>query len=715
MASAAAAPKNLLVFVRDQVQTQWLPESWQKDHLVTSEWLRNNGLSFSNAYSNTSMCTSSRATFFTGKFPAQHQVKILLDENNLGNEIIQNQIQLDPQLPNLASIFNEEGYDSVYFGKNHIQKALHLEEMQDASGNVIRPASIAYQNLNEFGFGDGTEEVPDWKGKDAGGDAGDQNYGGGTADWDGKYIDTAKQWLTERAQGDNADPFVMVVSLINPHDVLAYNSDSWNASDDHGGYPDEEGWLNAGIESLPPTVHEVKSLNSKPRVQTLFQAASQRQQEIQTTEEQKNYLNFYANLVKTADDQMGEILEILRGNQDLFADTMIVSTTDHGEMSMAHGGMTQKMFNAYEESVNIPMTFSNPYFFGSEAKVSDALVSHVDFLPTVASFMDLDSDLIRRSDLRGVDYSSILKAAAEGNGDWHQLIDVQDDLLFTYDDIWFGNDPSVGLPNSEEHGSLPGRNRVQSIFTKHYKYNRYYEQDYNRKTRTSETWNADSPWFAEFYDITPGGEDYFYGGRVDPRYAERYAPTPLELRNIDPVFGGYQPSPQQKLDSIAVAARLQNQVDERLQPIYGIDPTTGESVIVTSQENASAPVFYRYNGGIEYASDQDLEGQPSDAYGKNDVVAQFFDLDGENKILEVAFTTRFGNVYQVIGRRDLGAEIQVFDVYVGSDFVNYQSGSPDVLGTNGPTVQYRLVPDNFSLDDIGIAWTGGDPVWLADA
>ena len=170
--------QNLVVLVRDQVQTQWLPQEWVKEHLPTSNWLAENGLSFTNAYTNTSMCTSSRATFFTGKFPAQHQVKNLLDENHLDNSIIQNQIQLDPRLPNLGSLFAETGkYDVVYFGKNHIQKAIHLEEIQDESGNTLRPASIAYQNLNEFGFSD-------WLGKDAGGDAGSQNFGGGDADWD---------------------------------------------------------------------------------------------------------------------------------------------------------------------------------------------------------------------------------------------------------------------------------------------------------------------------------------------------------------------------------------------------------------------------------------------------------------------------------------------------------------------------------------------------
>ena len=179
---SAKRPQNLVVFVRDQVQTQWLPQEWVEKNLPTSNWLAKNGLSFSNAYTNASMCTTSRATFFTGKFPAQHQVKSLLDENNLDNSIIQNQIQLDPRLPNLGSLFAETGkYDVVYFGKNHIQKSLHLEEISDESGATLRASSQAYQNLNEFGFSD-------WTGKDAGGDAGSQNFGGGEADWDNVYL-----------------------------------------------------------------------------------------------------------------------------------------------------------------------------------------------------------------------------------------------------------------------------------------------------------------------------------------------------------------------------------------------------------------------------------------------------------------------------------------------------------------------------------------------
>ena len=60
---------------------------------------------------------------------------------------------------------------------------------------------------------------------------------------------------------------------------------------------------------------------------------------------------------------------------------MIVRTSDHGELGLSHGGLRQKMFNAYEESIRVPLIVSNPVLF-PEARESDALVSLVDLVPT---------------------------------------------------------------------------------------------------------------------------------------------------------------------------------------------------------------------------------------------------------------------------------------------------------------------------------------------
>ena len=85
------------------------------DILPTQNYLKDNGLSFTNAFTNTNMCSSSRATFFTGKFPAQHGVANLLADTN--NPVINDQTQLNPDLPNLSTLLQEAGYaaDNIFY------------------------------------------------------------------------------------------------------------------------------------------------------------------------------------------------------------------------------------------------------------------------------------------------------------------------------------------------------------------------------------------------------------------------------------------------------------------------------------------------------------------------------------------------------------------------------------------------------------------------
>ncbi len=64
--------------------------------------------------------------------------------------------------------------------------------------------------------------------------------------------------------------------------------------------------------------------------------------------------------------------------QNLLDNTLVIRTSDHGEMGLAHGGLRQKCFNAYEETLRVPLVYSNPRLW-SRPQTSRAMVSHVDF------------------------------------------------------------------------------------------------------------------------------------------------------------------------------------------------------------------------------------------------------------------------------------------------------------------------------------------------
>src|SRR3954454_21504813 len=184
----------------------------------------------------------------------------------------------------------------------------------------------------------------------------------------------AAPWL---GAGALPEPFCLVVSLVNPHDVLGYP-----ASYLRGGYAADE-FRGLGVE-LPPTVDE--ELGTKPAVHSLARMGMNAYLgPLRNRRAQLDYVNFYAHLHRVVDRKIGRLLAALGSADDpesLRARTVIARCSDHGEMGLAHGGLRQKMFNAYEETINVPIVLSNPALFGRPAE-TDALASLVDLAPTL--------------------------------------------------------------------------------------------------------------------------------------------------------------------------------------------------------------------------------------------------------------------------------------------------------------------------------------------
>ena len=67
---------NILVIITDQEREvmHW-PSEWAETNLPARRRLLAHGLHFTRAQCNTAACSPSRATFFTGLYPAQHGVK----------------------------------------------------------------------------------------------------------------------------------------------------------------------------------------------------------------------------------------------------------------------------------------------------------------------------------------------------------------------------------------------------------------------------------------------------------------------------------------------------------------------------------------------------------------------------------------------------------------------------------------------------------------
>jgi choline-sulfatase len=445
--AAAAGPlggMNVLVFLTDQERAiQHFPDGWAARNLPGDTCLRRNGLVFENAFTNACMCSPARSTWMTGFFPSQHRVKYTLEQDMSPPR--HPQVQLATGFKNIASVVAAAGYDPVYKGKWHLDKP---------DGPTWAPSDVG-----KYGF-------PRWNPPDAGANQDLSEAGGGSTNNDGRFMDSVGsvedgsegvlQYLGSAAAGQQ--PFFLVVSLVNPHDVLFYPSTYQDA-----GYDDS--WLKGEI-GVPATFRE--DLSTKPTVQKQFLRLFNLSGRITTRAQARAYLNFYGNLIKSSDAYLVRILDKLK-ELGLYENTLVIKTSDHGEMGLTHGGLRQKNFNFYEEALRVPLVYSNPKLYPAPRRTK-AMVSHVDFVPTLANLVGAPRSA--RAPWQGVDYSRLVLNPSSRP--------TQDYVVFTYDDYQSG----------QKTGPYPDPpNHVVSIREERYKLAQYYDPE----------GKAESQW--EMYDL----------------------------------------------------------------------------------------------------------------------------------------------------------------------------------------------------------------------
>ncbi len=481
---------NVVIFVTDQERAiQHFPEGWAARNMPGMTRLTQKGLTFTRAYTNSCMCSPARSTWLSGYLPAQHGVKYTLETDMPADQYPQ--VELSTDFKNIASVMASKGYDVVYKGKFHLTKP--------ANGTSYVPSDV-----NQYGF-------TRWNPQDAGADQSAPEAGGGTANNDGRFMNDdgpmedgeegVLAYLNKVAS--KTKPFCLIVSLVNPHDVLFYPKNY-----DNPDYGYDDSWLKGELQ-LPKTVDE--DLSTKPITQSQFKKIFNLSGALTTPEMKRNYLNFYGNLMKSSDKYLVQILDTLKAKG--FTDnTLVIKTADHGEMGMTHSGQRQKCFNFYEESTRVPLIFSNPKIY-KVPHVNHSLVSHVDFLPTLAGLFDAPDSA--RTSWQGVDYSRLITNPGSPA--------VQDYIVFTYDD-WQAGQKSGPY--------VQPLNRIASFRENRFKLAEYYDI----------AGNIPSQW--EMYDVVT---------------------DPLEQNNL-----AYQitkrPKPVQR-EYARLRARLQEIKATRLQPL----------------------------------------------------------------------------------------------------------------------------------------------------
>lgn len=406
----AARRPNLLVLCMDQWQTHMeLPEDVR---LPALERLEAEGVSFDRQYCTVPICTPSRATMWTGVHARETG---LWDNTNFAWID-----ELSPDVPTIGHMLREQGYYTAFKGKWHLSAVPHSEDALERYGFAD------YQQWGEM-FGAPLQG----------------------AQLDGAAVFETVDWLENRAPTLDR-PWLLVCSLINPHDIMFYQSDPVERPHPNGsiaGFQSTQqrlSWFDTEWDlRLPPNFEDDYRLQPMAvrHYKELFDLSYGRVPDDREDLwlRRRNYL---VNCMRLVDHEFGRVLDAL-DRLDLWRDTVVVFTGDHGEMNGAHR-MTQKGAIHFDEAAIVNLTVCVPD--GPKGRHTAAVGSHLDLAPTLLEYAGLSHDEIAEAHphLKGRSLKAVVEdpgahgprgsAAAPGDGAllcWDGLHSLDKDWAIT--------------------------------------------------------------------------------------------------------------------------------------------------------------------------------------------------------------------------------------------------------------------------------------------
>lgn len=340
---------NILVIQADQMTPFILPAYGNKIALTPNiDRLAANGAVFENAYCNFPLCVPSRMSMLTGR---------------LTSAIAQwdNAVELPASVPTLAHHMRAAGYHTVLCGKMHFIGPDQVHGFDERITTDIYPSNFAW--------------TPDWivgeRYRPTGinpravVEAG-QSRRNLQVDYDDEVAHAGVQKVYDLARFNRDRPFMMWVSFTHPHSPFVTHPKYWDMFEhDKIDMPK--------VDPIP-----VDELDQMSRWLHYGHA-----QDLLTIEEEhvRNARHAYYGMCAYIDEKVGQMMSVLE-DMDLLDNTIIVFTSDHGEMLGERGMWFKQSF--FESSSRVPLIVTQPGGIGA-GRVSE-ITSLVDLLPTFVAW-----------------------------------------------------------------------------------------------------------------------------------------------------------------------------------------------------------------------------------------------------------------------------------------------------------------------------------------
>lgn len=395
---------NILILMVDEQRYPTVYESlslqnFRRQFLRTQEMLRGSGMEFHRHYAASTACAPSRTSVYTGHYPSLHGVT---NTDGAAKSASDDDIfWLDPTtVPTVGDYFRAAGYRTFWKGKWHISHA-DIEipgttsslASYDSDGNRDAAREQLYMNagrLEEYGFSG-------WIGPEPHGTAplnSGSSAGSGKKSRDEAFADQTIELLRQLDANPSNQPWLTIASFVNPHDIAMY------------GFVSRLGEL-AGLYDFSVNLRVPRNLFDE-----IMFARSKNDNLLQKPSCQKSYrdsyneffqptlmtpefFRLYYQLHWNVDMQLERVYTALRQTR-FFQNTIVVFTSDHGELLGAHGGMHQKWYQTYDEALRVPLIISNPVLF-PQPKSEMLPTSHIDIVPTLLGLAGLNADALRQN------------------------------------------------------------------------------------------------------------------------------------------------------------------------------------------------------------------------------------------------------------------------------------------------------------------------------